>query len=225
MKKKKKKKLTGVLTVTLVVVEASLAAPVVVFEDDFNDEPFAGINVTPEAWVLAAGSVDIIGEGTASDFFPGQGYGYYIDLDGGPGPDPGANDGPAGALVTAIPILFQTGCTYTLTFDLAGSQFPSDQPTETVGVGVADMPGTYADVFTRDWMDPFTTETVEFPGDGRSHWIVFHNLQSSDNIGALLDNVVLTEECDDPCRVPAPGAVLLGSLGATLVGFFRRRCL
>lgn len=211
-----KKKLTGVLIATLVLVEASLAAPTVVFEDDFNDEPVVGFGVVPEAWIVGVGAVDIIGEGTPLDFFPAQGYGLYLDLDGGVG----------AALATKAPILFQMGCTYTLTFDLAGSQQP-EGPVEIVAVGLLDRGAAFEETFERPW-DPdqgFIGETLEIPGDGLLHQIVFYNMYSYDNCGALLDNVVLTEECDNPCPVPAPGAVLLGSLGAALAGFFRRRRL
>lgn len=210
-----KKKLTGVLIATLVLVGTSLAAPTVVFEDDFNDEPVVGFNVVPEAWILGVGAVDIIGEGTPLDFFPAQGYGLYLDLDGGVG----------AVLATKDAILFQAGCTYTLTFDLAGSQRWGDQLTETVTVGFVDAMGAPLGMYTRERPDPFSTETIVIPGDGLYHQIFFYNMYTYDNIGALLDNVVLTEECDDPCPVPAPGPVLLGSLGAALVGFFRRRSL
>jgi len=209
-----KKKLTGVLIATLVLVETSLAAPTVVFEDDFNDEPVVGFNVVPEAWILGVGAVDIIGEGTPLDFFPAQGYGLYLDLDGGVG----------AVLATKDAILFQMGYTYTLTFDLAGNQQP-EGPNETVAVGLLDQGPAFEKKFLPQWNQGFSEETVEIPGDGLPHQIVFYNMYSYDNKGALLDNVVLTEECDDPCPVPAPGAVLLGSLGAALVGFFRRRSL
>ena len=211
------KKVTSGLIVTLVLAGVSLAGPTVVFEDDFNDEPVTGTNVTPEAWVVGGGTVDVIGEGTPWDFFPGEGYGNYIDLDG--------STLQAGVLATKDAILFQAGCTYTLTFDLAGSQRWGDQLTETVTVGFVDAMGAPLGMYTRERPDPFSTETVVIPGDGLYHQIFFYNMDSYDNKGALLDNVVLTEECDDPCPVPAPGAVLLGSLGAALVGFFRRRSL
>jgi hypothetical protein len=128
-------------------------------------------------------------------------------------------------LATEAPILFQTGCTYTLTFDLAGSQRPTGPLIETVWVGFREMGGVPLAVPMRYWTDGFSRETVEISGDGLSHQIVFYNLDSYDNVGALLDNVVLTEDCGNSCPVPAPGAVVLGSLGAALVGLFRRRGL
>ncbi|MBN2131075.1 MAG: hypothetical protein JW741_16350 [Sedimentisphaerales bacterium] len=214
-----KTKLTGGLIAILVLVGTSLAAPVVIFEDDFNDGP-PGANAIPGGWIVVGGTVDIIpipGD-PLSDFFPGQGYGLYVDLDG--------STDQAGMLATAAPILFQTGCTYTLTFDLAGSQLPVDQLIETVWVSFADIgPAPLAPPIPRYWSDGFSTETVVIPGDGLSHQIVFYNLDSDDSVGALLDNVVLTEDCGNTCPVPAPGAVVLGSLGAALVGLFRRRGL
>jgi len=177
------KKLIAVLIVTLILAGTSLAGPTVVFEDNFNDEPATGANLVPEDWVVAGGTVDIIGEGTGVEYFQ-AGHGLYIDLDG--------STGQPGLLAIKDPILFQADCTYTLTFELAGSQRQADQLSETVGVGFVEVLGAFTDLFTRNWDDGFSTETIVFPGDGFLHRILFYNMYSSDNIGAILDNVKVT---------------------------------
>jgi len=213
-----KKKLTGALIAILVSMGTSMAAPTVLFEDNFNDGP-AGANAIPAGWIVLGGTVDILPDpdDPSSDFFAGQDYGFYVDLDG--------STNQAGMLAREEPILFQTGCTYTLTFDLAGSQRLEEQLSTTVWVGFADMGPVPLWMPTRFFAEGFSTETVVIPGDGLSHHIFFYNVESDDSIGALLDNVVLTEDCGNPCPVPVPGAVVLGSLGAALVGLFRRRRL
>ena len=82
------------------------AAPV--YTDNFNSNTPAG-NLTPAGWTVTGGSVDVVGPGFF-DLLPGNGS--YIDLDG--------STNSAGLLSTTV--VGAANGSYTVTFDLAGSQ-------------------------------------------------------------------------------------------------------
>ena len=171
------------------------AAAVPIFSDNFNGET-QGLNYTGFAqWTVTAGSVDLIGTGFY-DFYPGNGN--YVDLDGSTG---GQN--PAGQITTNM--VFAAG-TYTLSFDLGGSQRGD---TNTVEVTL----GNFVQDITLPSSAPLSLYTYTFTTTG-GH-LVFTDLGLSDNVGLILDNV----EVD----VPEPAS--LGLLGAALtaVGFGLRR--
>ncbi len=88
------------------------------------------------------------------------------------------------------------------------------------------------------WFDGSLVDTIAYSGVGLSNtsWSIlnytviasgdttsleFKAVGSNDSFGGYIDDVCL-ELCDNPA-VPAPGAVVLGSLGMSLVGWLRRR--
>src|SRR5687768_473237 len=84
------------------------------FFDDFNDEVWGinGLNKVPSGWIVANGTVDIIGSGPSGTLFDGRpGNGYYIDLDGSTR-DAGVLSSPS--------LSFAAGTLYELSFDLSG---------------------------------------------------------------------------------------------------------
>jgi hypothetical protein len=185
----------------------SLAVPSVLFSDNFNSEA-PGFDHTPSQWTVTGGTVDIIGDGTSWAWLP-AGNGYYVDLDG--------TTVAPGVMTTGISFNLLPGFTYTLTFDLAGNQGLGNDRTasasDTVRVSIAGLQWDYV----VQKLDPLTTYTVAFGvGAPITTQLSFVNLSNADQQGALLDNVALAV-------VPAPGAVLLGSLGIGLVGWLRRR--
>ena len=162
---------------TISIAEVSQSE--VIFVDNF-DLNSAGLNIVPQGWFLGnTGTVDTIGTGTIYDFIPGNGL--YIDLDG-------TTNFP-GLLTKSLTL--EGGVTYTLRFDLAGSQRGSN---DTVDVTF----GSAAMRISRDSSDPFVRSMLAFtPSTSGTYQVSFLNQgndnldQGSDNLGALLDRVVV----------------------------------
>ncbi len=210
------KKILLMTVVLLACAGISRAGPVVLFSDDFNAET-PGTNRVPSNWTVTGGTVDIIGSGpngTAFDFMAGTGHGYYIDLDG--------TSTAAGLMTAKQTFNLLPGFQYTLSFDLAGNQGGGDlensSATDTVLVtfGSFSLPGGGLLTIPRDqgWTTYSWDIWTAAPVSGVT--LSFQNTDGGDKIGPLLDNVQLT-------AVPAPGAIILGSLGIGLVGWLRRR--
>lgn len=194
-------KLKQIAVVTTLLLGSSLthaASPI--FSDDFNSYVADQFNWAPpvsSGWTVTDGAVDLIGIGGVDDFIPGNGS--YVDLDG--------TSSNSGLLSNNINLI--GGTTYTLSFDLAGSQRGS---TETVNFNFGSTAGSYS----LGSADAFSTRTLSFtPGSDGSYSFSYLNA-SEDNVGVLLDNVSVS-------AVPEPEtyAMLLAGLG--LMGAMSRR--
>lgn len=181
------------------VLGASQANAGIVFSDNFDTEA-VGLNASLTNWTITNGTIDVIGQGSPFDLLPGNGR--YVDLDGT----------TSNAAMVTHSFLFQNGVNYQLKFDLAGSQRGD---TNTLFLSVGTLLGAPINI-TLGSSVPFTTFTYNFVGNGTSAGILFDH-QGGNNLGLLLDRVVLTE-------VPEPGSLLLCGLGAvSALGLRRRR--
>ena len=179
----------------------------IVFSDNFNAET-PGLSTTPSNFTLVAGTVDVIGNGPSGplfDLLPG--HGYYIDLDG--------STFQGGTLRRDLSL--NAGVTYTASFDLAGSQRPDISNIVTVGFGPASA------MFIRFSSDPFATFQLFFtPITTGTYALSFAN-GGGDNIGALLDNVLVTFPTATSAAVSEPESVALMLAGLGIGGLVSRR--
>lgn len=182
-----------------------------IFFDNFNGNS-PGANVTPKGWSVSDGTVDVVGRGYFEPY-PSDVHGFYVDLDGS------MND--AGVLRRDVDLL--AGTLYTLRFDLAGSARGSD---ESVSVRLGGADATYGVPSSQ----PYTRYSLAFtPSTSGSYPIEFAN-DSSDNVGAILDNVALYEGAnvienynEDARPVPAPLPLFGAVAGLGFMGGIRRR--
>jgi len=183
------------------VAGASTAQAAVVFSDDFNADTL-GLNYTGfvNGWTVSDGTVDLIGTGFF-DLHPGNGN--YVDLDG--------STSNAGVLTQSLSLT--AGVTYTASFSLGGS---NRGDTNLVDV----MFGTSLSNFTLLSADPLATQSISFtPGSDGTSTLSFSN-GGGDNLGAILDNVMVSTPA-----IPEPEtyALMLAGLGLMAAVARRRR--
>ena len=204
------KKAVSILALSSAMVGTANAA--IIFEDNFDTENGGNgqLNYTGFTnWSVLSGAVDLIGTGTAWDWFAAT-NGLYIDLDGSTG-----TAGLMGHLETL------SAGDYTLSFDLAGNQRNDAAETTTANVSIVIGSGTAANTnISLNRMDTFTTYSLDFSVlTDPSMIMVTFGAAGGDNIGMLLDNVVL----QDRVSVPEPAALSLLAIGLLGVGLSRRK--
>lgn len=180
------------------------ASGAVLYSDNFDNSAGTTSNQAPAGWTASNGTVDIIAHGFAGLPCLG-GAGECVDLDGS------SND--AGVLTSNTVFNLTAGNTYVLTYYLAGNQrsFPADRVT--VSFGGESVGHTLSSTV------PYTQFSLTVtPGVNLTNQAIVFDHQGGDNVGLLLDGVMLEE-------VPEPSTfVLLGSaFGVLLAGIRRRR--
>lgn len=175
------------------------ATAATVFSDNFDSYAPLQLNWTPpgaSGWSVTDGTVDLIGPGLF-DLLPGNGN--YIDLDGS-----SANSG-----LFSNSVNLTGGITYTLSFDLAGSQRGTS---ETVDVSFGSTNAS----FSLNSADPFSTYVLNFTPISSGSYSFGYQNSGGDNVGILLDNVSVS-------AVPEPETYAMLLVGLGLLGFTVRR--
>jgi len=180
------------------------AIAVTIFSDDFNGDT-AGLNATPSGWTISnGGTVDTIASGTFAITCAG-GSGKCIDLDG--------STGKSGNLVSPGLNLL-AGQTYTAFFDLSGNQRIAGQ-TNAVSIGF----GTTTTTLSFAGNAPFSTQSLSFaPLTSGTYNLSFLD-GSSNNVGAMLDNVSVQAAVPEPETY----AIMLAALGLVSLVAHRRK--
>lgn len=175
---------------------ASQAA--VVFSDNF-DASVGGLNVVPTGWTVSDGTVDVVSGGFCV-------AGQCVDLDG--------STGDAGILSRSFAL--SGGVDYLLRFDLSGSRRGG---TEDVLISFGTATLFFDDLVPSS---PYTGYTLGFtPGSDGVYSMSFANA-GGDNVGALLDNVVITSLDGPPTDVPEPQSAALAALALAALALTRR---
>jgi hypothetical protein len=182
------------------IVPASRA--VVVFSDTFEAYT-AALNQTNfgSNWTVSGGSVDVVNNFAG---IPTK----TVDLDG--------SSSNAGILTSAL--LSLTAGDYALTYWLAGSQRGDSNTVDVFMSGIAGATQSH----TLPSVQGLTLFTLNFTLAGPTNSSIVFDHAGGDNLGLLLDNVVL--ERRDVAGVPDHGATLaLIGTAFALLGFLRRR--
>ncbi len=194
-----------VLAIAAVMMFAGTAHSATLLSDNFNSETL-GLNYTGFVnWNVVNGTVDLIGSPNFFDLLPGNGR--YVDLDG--------STSQAGTLTSKQSFVLPDGGTFTLSFDLAGSQRGD------VNIVDVTLSGSSLLSLTVNSSDPFAPHQINLfnaSGSTMSGPLTFHN-RGGDNLGAILDNVLLTGPSQ---AAPEPITVMLLGFGLAGLGIIRR---
>jgi hypothetical protein len=222
------------LALAAVISSQPGAAATILFSDDFDAEAGAGatiLNYNGFANWTVTGAVDLVASGFGGVSCPG-GAGKCVDLDGSPGPglmrssiinfdadrivtvklDLSGNQRRQQVDPSNIAIAFETAQTVLDVTSFSGSQFPSLLLVSQLGISLSPA-----------FDDPWTTYMASFRSTTAGSFRLVLSTLSADNVGPVVDNVLVTQE--EPSQaVSEPAALaLLGSGLLAMAGFRRRR--
>lgn len=199
---------TVIISAAVAIGFSAGAQAAVIFMDDFNGENggTGALNYAGFAnWTVSGGTVDLIGVGGPFDFQPGNGL--YVDMDG--------SSRNAGKIETSASFNLTPGTLYELSFDLAGNHRNTAQESVTMEVGVGSV---LSEIFSLGQNVAFTTFTRQFSVGAATSVTISFEGAGGDNIGMLLDNVVLSS-----VDVPEPATLGLLGVGLLAAPLLRRR--
>ena len=165
----------GILTLGL--IETVVAAPIVIFTDNFDSEIGNALNYNSFTnWDVFDGTVDLVAQGEYRISCFGS-VGKCVDLDGS------ALD--AARFVTKQSFNLKPGI-YELGFAISGNQRGDVVDTVTVSLGTI-----YSEVFTKSSGDPFEPVTRTIRVTAPVSVPITFDHAGGDNFGIILDNVSL----------------------------------
>lgn len=204
------RKLCVVSVVALCALPAMSYASTTLLDENFNElTPLLSATSVGAFSAIDGTNVDIVGGALFGGLCVAPASGNCIDLDG-------SNGNPQGILRSNSAITLLPGVSYYLSFDLIGSQRGTSTST-TVNFG------PYSEVFnltSSNVTGGAVSDMLVTVGAPTSAYLTFTSNTPGD-VGALLDNVIITSSTST--SVPEPATLGLLGLGLAGVGFARRK--
>jgi hypothetical protein len=193
----------NVKLLALLALIATQCFAAVIFHDTFDASlPATQLNADIPNWTESNGTIDYIKDIDFGIRCLGN-AGGCVDLDG--------STGDAGDLMTSAPISLLAGYNYTLSYYLAGNQ--RNGPSDTLNVSFAGQTNSHTLASNAPW----TAYSITVAPVANASTAVLFSHVGGDNIGIILDSVVVEQ------TVPEPSSIALFGAGGLAIAFLRRR--